>query len=276
LNSGVKWRRARRFFFGDFAFDIRHSWRIVAPVGVSTKRGEDHTRTYEDGQNSHDSQWEQGDNFSAHLSLSATKLFDKDLVARKEWWEDDGTNFGGDARNGSLETVDLFFSHTHGNAPNDTAEWEMWDTGEAAQSKNMRLGDDRLGLSVLATVSCQVLKWDAFTVTRWEPVFMGTLRIALGSHDTFPCSEHEYWTAAKFADRMHEGWSIKASWHSGMGWSEGEADSAALVTGTNETHCFDRLDHMTWYNLDTYKRLGNGPRAEDIINCWCISRVANG
>jgi hypothetical protein len=40
LNSGVKWRRARRFFFDDFDPAMGHSWRIVAPVGVSTNRGE--------------------------------------------------------------------------------------------------------------------------------------------------------------------------------------------------------------------------------------------
>jgi len=37
----VKWRRARRFFLDDFDRDMGHSWRILAPVRVSTKRGED-------------------------------------------------------------------------------------------------------------------------------------------------------------------------------------------------------------------------------------------
>lgn len=225
---------------------------------------------------SHDSQWEQGDYFATKLSQSATKLFDDTLASKKERFEDDGTLGGGDAAYNSLEYVDLFFTHTHGSVTVTDARWAMWNRYSRALSSRMRLGDDSRGLSVFASVACNVLRMDGNTVQRWEPVFMGTLRIALGSHDSITCSNDEEWIGWVFADRLQQDWSIKAAWHSGMGYSDNDNDSSVLVTGTTASHCWDRMDHMSWYNLHTYKRLGNAPGAEGIINAWCQDSVTNG
>ncbi len=74
------------------------------------------TKTHESGSGltSHASQWNQGDNFAAHLSQSATKWFDYDLVGKEPYWRDTGVAGTGDAAAKSLESVDLFFTHTHG------------------------------------------------------------------------------------------------------------------------------------------------------------------
>ncbi|MBN1612365.1 MAG: hypothetical protein JW940_37385, partial [Polyangiaceae bacterium] len=222
-------------------------------------------------------QWDTTDNFSNELQRSATLWFYFDLWNKKDYWGKyhDSGPYG-------LEAVDLFLTDTHGDTTTTDSRWAMWNRDSLAESGDMRLGEclsGRPGLSIFATIACKTLQWNSYTVARWEPVFMGGLRIALGSHDAIKnvSGGGTEWIAAQFAVRLHQNWSIKAAWISGLSSSSYDNDSAALVTGTDSADCLDRLRHMTWYNFKTYDRRGDAARqAPGIVNHWCIAYRTNG
>jgi hypothetical protein len=221
------------------------------------------------------------DHFGNQLQASATERFRFDLWNKQYYWHD----AGGDGGPYSLESVDLFFSVTHGGASDTNAYWSMWNydyltsTGVHAFSSLMRLGEDEgvgEGLSIFATYSCNTLRWNSDTVARWDSVFSGGLRIALGSHDKVhsESGRGNEWVGAQFAIRLHQNWSIKQAWLTGLSYSSADNDSAALATGTNCTDCLDRLDTMTWYNFKTKGRRGDGSLPG--IQCYCMVRRTNG
>jgi len=116
--------------------------------------------------------------FNNQLDNTDQKIFYYNLVGGKAQWEN-----GGDQ--GALDNVNLFYNNTHGGATTTDAVWAMWDVGTRAVSSSMRLGDEAFGLSIFATYSCLTMKHsDAAFWTRWDDIFRGGLRIAVGSHDT--------------------------------------------------------------------------------------------
>ncbi len=227
-------------------------------------------------------QYDLSNNLVSHLNDSSTLAFQVDLgtatTSRVDYWYDTATNpVHRDHQATGLDTVDLFFTATHGSADDTNARWSMWQDNWSTGSEFMRLGDDADRLSIFASYSCHALQWDTKTVQRWEPVFMGGLRMALGSHDVIHIGAANDWVGSTFADHLHDGWSIKAAWQSGLSVSSSDNDSAALVTGTNSTDCFYRLDSMTWYNFSSFDRRGDpASNAPAQINYWCISRRTNG
>jgi hypothetical protein len=205
--------------------------------------------------------WANCDRFLAEIKKEAQQEFYYDLGGKAYYWQDTG-----DGADNSLEDVDLFYSNTHGGAWSpDYVEWGMYEYGALAKSNAMKLGDERRGLSILATYSCHTAEWTTAdvdhngiwdTLQRWDSVFSGGLRAHLSSHGLVEIGGNED-LGKIFAQYLNAGYALRDAWYYGLRASAADNDVAVLFTGANATDCSARRAGMTWDNFDTYPRLKN-------------------
>jgi hypothetical protein len=202
--------------------------------------------------------WTNCDRFAGEISKEAKLEFYYDLVNKAQYWHD-----AGDGVDNSLEDVDLFYSNTHGGAHwAHAVDWGMWNYDQRALSDQMKLGDERRGLSVLATYACSTAEWTTAdsdsngvwdTWQRWDSVFSGGLRVHLGSHDDVFAWGHED-IGKIFAQHLNSGYSFRDAWYYGLRSSAANNDVAVLYSGTDAADCDARRTGMSWDNFDTYPR----------------------
>jgi hypothetical protein len=199
--------------------------------------------------------------FNTELDNGSIFEFYYNMQGKQYYWHDTG-----DHADNSLEDVDLFFTLTHGGAINNTqAAWATWDDPDLAVTTSMRLGDEGRGLSMFAQDSCETLKVDAYTWTRWDSVFRGGLRGTVGSHGTLHLSSAEYDVGKVFAQKLNAGWTFKSAWsYANDITAYNNQDAAVMFTGTNLANCESRRDNMTWNNFGSYGRL-----VDNAIGHWC-------
>lgn len=212
-------------------------------------------------------------NFVNTMTQYASLDFYYNLWNKAYYWEDTG-----DQASKSLETVDLFFTFTHGQAaprgayygdcglqsdPADSAvhaTWAMWNNQSHARSDHMRLGDEGRGLSVFASYSCETEQWDSYVWTRWHTIFAGGLRMAEGfKADTVWCAPDncpaQYQHPVNFANYLGAGWLINNAWLLAFDDNDGYSFSPiSIASGNSGTDCADRRDHMTMVNFRNYAR----------------------
>jgi hypothetical protein len=160
----------------------------------------------------------------------------------------------------------MFVDFTHGGATSAAhSQWGRWNDNVLAGSEYMRLGDESVRLSVFAQFSCETLKVDSNTWARWDSVFAGGLRAALGSHDIFNWGTAEYDAGKTFAQYLNAGNTLTSSWVAGWDLTAyNNQDVAVMFTGLNQTECESRRDYMTWGNFSLYNR-----RQDSAIGYWC-------
>ena len=200
-----------------------------------------------------DYNWDRCGWFNNELDDTDTKVFYYNLHGAKWWWEQGGDQL-------TLDNVNLFYALTHGGAWADRSVWAMWDQNQLAESINMRLGDESYGLSILATYSCETLKFsDDKMWTRMGPIFRGGLRIAVGSHDKLYDSYTTDEVGEDFADNLQGSNTIKWSWKDAVSDWSADQDATVMATGTNRADCENRRDNMKWQNYSSgYPRLRDG------------------
>jgi hypothetical protein len=186
------------------------------------------------------------------------------------YWED-----AQDQALNSLEDVDLFYSYTHGGAWGaDTADYAMWEDGgsvfdKRALSRNMKLGDDvgTRKLSIFAVGACDTHEWNTAddngnkindSWERWDSVFSGGLRAALGSQDSIAINEHN--AGKVFAQYLNAGYTLKWAWYYAYSASGNDNDVSVIFSGQTgsgggNTSCTQRGDTMTWDNFDSFPRV---------------------
>jgi len=191
----------------------------------------------------------------------STQKFWYNLQGKQYYWHETG-----DQATNSLESVDMFVTFTHGGATSSAhSEWAMWDYWALASSDSMRLGDEGVGTSIFTQFSCDTLRIDSYTWARWDSVFAGGLRAALGSHGDLHWGEAEYDVGKVFAQYMTLGNTLKTSWAAGWDLTiYDNQDVAVMFTGSNQSDCESRRDNMTWNNFGSYPRLQDGA-----ISYWC-------
>lgn len=196
--------------------------------------------------------WKRCGWFNNELDDTDYKIFYYNLHGAKWWWETGGDQL-------TLDNVNLFYASTHGGGWSDKSVWTMWDQNQRAFSTNMRLGDESYGLSILATYSCETLKFnDGKMWTRMGPIFRGGLRIALGSHDKLYDSITTDETGEDFADNMQKSYTLKYAWKdANSDWATSQ-DVTVMATGTSSANCASRRDNMKWQNYTSYGRLRDG------------------
>jgi len=161
------------------------------------------------------------------------------------------------------ETVDIYYSETHGGAWDGRAVWAMWDDGSLASSNQMWLGNENQGLSILSTYSCATLKHDGI-VGRYDSVFAGGLRYTTGSHDKFYDGLTTDEVGEDYADNLKDGDSIRYAWRDGVSdWYHAQ-DATVLTTGYTLAECKSRRSGMKWTNYGSYPRRRNGD-----VNWYC-------
>jgi hypothetical protein len=196
--------------------------------------------------------WDRCSGFNKELDDTDLKYYYYNLDGAKWRWEDAGDQF-------FMDDVDLLYASTHGVAEWDTSEWSMYNYWTRALSKEMRLGDEAWGLSILATYSCETLKTsDGRYWVRMGPIFRGGLRFAMGSHDKVYDGSTTDEVGEDFADGLQKGKSLKYAWKDGNSdWWE-DQDLTIMTTGYNSTDCHNRRAYMTWQNFVNYPRLRDG------------------
>ena len=153
------------------------------------------------------------------------------------------------------ETVNLLYMNTHGGAWSDTATYTMWDQNQRAFTKDMWLGNESFGLSMLSTYSCETLKDDGKLPTRWVNTMSGGLRYVSGSFDTVYDGVTTNEQGEDYADELQSSNTFKYAWKDSVSDAYSDEDAAVMATGANESDCFSRLKNMKWQNYPSFGRL---------------------
>ena len=199
------------------------------------------------------------------------------LQGSQPYWETTS-----DSQPGGVDTVNLFFSATHGQAaPHDywaagtppdsnyEATWSMWDYQTSARSMYMRLGDGKPGTSIFATYSCETMLFDGYTWDRYGPLFRGGLRVAAGADgDISWCNTSaQQQTGSTFMWYLGQGYLIIDAWGNAfVGSGCPNQPPSIMFTGTSESNCVYRRENMTWANYSS----SSFPQLKDSqITTWC-------
>ncbi len=176
-----------------------------------------------------------------------------DQMSKDNWWDfyfnlhgaaqplgSDGDGWGQPA--GAADSVDFLFMFTHGlidpNFGDATADYDMWDAHSVVSVRNMRLGDNDIGLSDLATYSCDTMRIDGGEVyNRWYPAFAGGLKIAHGAHDNFYDVPNH---ARDFARRIQDGNQLATAWSTATLLAYSENHPMTITTGRDPSDCWYR------------------------------------
>jgi hypothetical protein len=185
--------------------------------------------------------------FNNELDDTDTKVYYLNLVGGAGHFNDAGDQ-------NYMEAVNLLWINTHGGAWVDTATWVMWDQNSRGFSKNVRLGDEGVGLSMLVQYACATMKWDGVWA-RWGSAFRGGLRYVMGSHDTLWDSSTTNEVGEDFADNIQGSQEFKYAWRDAVtDWNK-DQDASVFATGKTSSECANRRDGMKWQNYGNYPRL---------------------
>ncbi|MDJ0767019.1 MAG: DUF6345 domain-containing protein [Myxococcota bacterium] len=217
-------------------------------------------QSYEDNwQGTIDDAWERCSRFNDELAQTDVKVFYRNLHSARDEFETDNDDDG-------LERVSLAFVHTHGTYTSQNAEWTMWDKNVSARSTSMKLGNEDVKLSILASYACKThYRADGNLWDRWSRIFKGGLRMSVGSHGylwdgytTDECGED-------FADNIQGSMTIKNAWKSAVSDWKVDQDAMVFASGETTSQCRPRRDNMTWHNFPNYSRITDG----DVHSiCW--------
>jgi hypothetical protein len=219
-----------------------------------------------------ESTWEICGRFVNDLDDTDAKAFYYNTTNAKANFEESG-----DARANGLDTVDLLFFSGHGGAFTEsesrnigasgiTATHVMWNKGQRALSANMRLGDDARGLSILSTNTCETHAGGSHSVTtpgqiagnlyvqRWINAFRGGLRVSTSTVESGANGSGTEDIGKRYSNNLQAGQTFSAAWSGALNVGS-RHDPSLLMTGTNGTDCFARMDTMTWQNHTSKPRL---------------------
>ncbi len=172
--------------------------------------------------------------------------------------------------NTKVESTDITYVVTHMGAwRKDGADFAGKSYPDvAALSKNMVLGNEGKGLSVLALAGCSPIAWSPRAggdgvntphyavaegfIARWANAFSGGLRIIVGNWDEF-FSHKDH--GKVFGSSLRSGYTIEDAWEHADARTVIQNDTATAATGTNSSDCWKRLSEMKITNLSSYGRL---------------------
>jgi hypothetical protein len=181
--------------------------------------------------------WNNCSGFGSQISSTDDWIYYYNLNGAKPSLEETGDAWG--TAYGSTDTVDLFFMETHGGNWGTDAVWAAWDQGSIVYSNAMRLGDDSRQLSVLSTLSCDVLAVaDGGFVGRWYKAFAGGLRLSLGGWDLLYDSAG---IGASFASRLQSGATFGDAFAGATIGGDGRAKPAVAAAAIDANSCWPRL-----------------------------------
>lgn len=204
--------------------------------------------------------WNNCYGFGSQISSTDSWTYYYNLVGAKPALEETGDAWG--TAYGSADTVDLFFMETHGGNWGSDAVWAMWDQGSLVYSTAMRLGDDSQQLSVLATLSCDVLaNADGGFWGRWYNAFAGGLRVSLGGWDLLYDASG---IGAGFASRLQTGQTFGDAFANATIGGDGRAKPAVTAAAVDANTCWPRLGTSP-VNLFAQSRVRDGSIG---YMCW--------
>jgi hypothetical protein len=166
---------------------------------------------------------------------------------------------------GGADSVDFFFMITHGTIANNNANYAgfaMWDDtcggGCVAWVPSMRFGSVGQQMKAFATFSCDTLKYaDGLLWTRWQSVFRGGLKVAVGGFDLLYTS-NDGQAGTNFAANMRSNYAIGYSWLNSVYYANNSNHPIVANTGANSTDCNNRQNSITVNNLQTATPLRDG------------------
>ncbi len=201
--------------------------------------------------------------FNDELNDTDTEVFYYNLHGAKPYIENSSDQY-------LSETVNLLYVNTHGGAWSDTAAYAMWNNGQDAFTKNMRLGDESTGLGMLSTYSCDTLKHDDKLITRWDDAMRGGLRYVSGSFDTVYDGVTTNEQGEVYADELQHQSTFKYAWRDSIDDFWTDEDPAVLATGTNSSNCSSRKNNMRWQNYTSYGRLRDSAIGYYCTTWWSL------
>jgi hypothetical protein len=194
--------------------------------------------------------WATCDNFGNKLDDAATKQFYFNLWNKQYYWHDTG-----DQATNSLESVDLFFSYTHGGVVSGVdAIYAMYERDVFAHTNQMRLGDESRGLSIFSAAACYTMLFDdgSFWGRTILP-FSGGLRMLTGSHGLIYIGLNAS-AGTQYASLLNQNTTIVTSWFNAFGGTAHANDLTVAANGNSGDDCVNRLNNMTWGNFQDYPR----------------------
>ena len=211
------------------------------------------------------------------------------LQGGRYWWQQPN-GYGN-----NVNTVEFFFSSTHGGAWTGSNTWGYTPTAAVYGMWENPYGDSRQMLAYTApgwasydninipgmpltvteglfTYACDTHKNDGNIVTRWYPVFAGGLRVATGGWDVLWDGYTNSDDGANFADNLGGGYSFAWAWSDGISDWNTTNHPSTMVTGTgpNDSDCTNRLYNMTAQNRLQYPKYTSAN-----ISWMCWSQITD-
>jgi len=168
-----------------------------------------------------------------------------------------------------VDTVDLFYTATHGGTTARNAYLTMFEEGSYEYSTDWRYGDDNDQVAIFSQYACTVMEnhddriWD-----RWGPAFRGGVYVVTGSHDLVYSSTATEDVGRDYADGLQKSKSVRDAWFDGNADFHLDQDLAVMAVGSSSANCWNRVDQIRWQNLTSFQRLRN----IDMTH-WCRSRI---
>lgn len=164
------------------------------------------------------------------------------------------------------DDVELFLLASHGGINSTSFVLAMWDQNSLASSTQMRVGDDGDRGEILSLYSCNTMKVDGNTFTRWNNTFRGGLKYATGAHGLVFNGGTTQTFGADYANDLDSGDVVGAAWGDNISSAYSLNRPAAIATGNgaNANDCWAR------YDSDVAEVLGLSRRTDnDVIwMCW--------
>ncbi|MFP6663906.1 MAG: DUF6345 domain-containing protein [Deltaproteobacteria bacterium] len=221
---------------------------------------------FEDGwQDTQPWAWETCSRFNSELDDTDTKDFYYNLKFPHCGFDscDDQGSAGG------VDSVDLFYVHTHGGVSGDNAILAMWDDGDMSWSSNWRFGDDDDEVAIFSQYACETLsKTGGGLWTRLGPAFRGGLYVATGSYDKIYSSITTDEVGEDYADGLQKRKSVKNAWFDGNSDWWTDQDLRVMATGVSSRNCRNRRNRIKWHNVFDYTR-----RRDSSITHYCTSSI---
>ncbi len=161
---------------------------------------------------------------------------------------------------GGVDSVDFFFTITHGTIANNNADYAgyaMWDANSIAWTPSMRFGAAGKQVKVFSTFSCDTFKTsDGLFWARWSSALSGGVKIATGGHDLLYV-DNSTTAATNFVTYMQNGQSIGSAWLEGLWYANNSNHPSVANTGANSTDCWNRQG-ATMQSVQTMPALRDG------------------
>ena len=164
-----------------------------------------------------------------------------------------------------VDSVDLFYVNTHGAAfkalyvESDDASLAFFEQDAFTQSSSWRFGNNNHKVKVFSQYACETMRLDKHSWNRWNKAFKGGLYLATGSHDKLYESVTTNETGEDYAENLQDGLSVKWAWFDGNAdWLADNAVAVYASSSGNVGACVNRLNLMTWQNMNLFGRLLDG------------------